>query len=160
METLQITKDSALKAHTEANDKGKKLLENLFGTKVFQRKVTDRIKRFEDVLNEANISDNVRTLLSYNGTDPIMLAAVNFTKAVLICEVLNEGWKPNWDDYSEYKYYPWFDMRSSGGGFSYYVYACDYAYATVGARLVFKSSELAKYAGTQFIDVYRGFMKF
>ena len=56
METLQISKANALKAHEDANSKGKSLLENLFGKKVFQIDVKDRIKNFDDVLKENEIS--------------------------------------------------------------------------------------------------------
>ena len=52
METLQISKANALKAHEDANSKGKSLLENLFGKKVFQIDVKDRIKNFQIALQE------------------------------------------------------------------------------------------------------------
>ena len=78
-------------------------------------------------------------------------------KLVVIAEALNDGWKPNWNDTSEYKYYPWFKMSSSGSEFSYYVYDFGYASTVVGSRLVFKSRELAEYAGKQFEAEYKEF---
>ena len=157
METLEIKKENALKAYDGANEKGKKMLENLFGRKTFLKKVTDRIKTFEDALAEVGASDEVRVLLAYTGSDPVFLAAVNFTKATIICQALNEGWVPNWDNSSEYKYYPWFKMAVSSG-FRYDGCVGDFTYSAVGSRLVFKSSELAVYAGTQFTEIYKSFM--
>jgi hypothetical protein len=84
-------------------------------------------------------------------------AIIAHYKLVIIAQALNEGWKPNWSDYNEYKYYPWFNMRS-GSGFSYHGYVSWLAGTTVGSRLCFKSRELAEYAGEQFIDIYNDFL--
>ncbi|WP_271730210.1 hypothetical protein, partial [Aquimarina algiphila] len=69
---------------------------------------------------------------------------------------LNEGWLPDWDNGEYDKYYPWFKMSSSG--FRYDGYGLRVSGSAVGSRLCFKSSELARYAGEQFTDVYRKFM--
>jgi hypothetical protein len=50
-------------------------------------------------------------------------AIIAHYKLVIIAQALNEGWKPNWSDYNQYKYYPWFDVRS-GSGLSYDDYGC------------------------------------
>ncbi len=75
-----------------------------------------------------------------------------------ITKALNDSWEPNWDDSNEVKYYPRFDMRSAGVGFSHSV--CDGWHSTtaVGSHLCFKSIELAEYAGKQFVDIYKKFM--
>ena len=147
METLQIDKANALKAHEEASIKGKSLLENLFGKKVFLKDVKDRIKNFDDVLQECNISrESFET--SCKGLEPDEIA---YRMAKLVCIVFNEGWIPDWTNSSEYKYVPYFNMGSSSGvGFS--SYGCD-GWATgsiVGSRLCFKSADLAKHAGKLF----------
>ena len=54
-ETLEITKEAAIKAHDEASTKGKTLLENLFGKRVFQKDIKERIKTFDDVLDYHNL---------------------------------------------------------------------------------------------------------
>ncbi len=81
-------------------------------------------------------------------------ATVAHAKLVIITEALNDGWKPNWKDSSEWKYYPWFDMSSPSGP-AYDV--CDdwCSLSNVGSRLCFKSEELAEYAGKQFQKLYR-----
>ena len=76
-------------------------------------------------------------------------------KMVVIVEALNEGWKPDWDNYNEYKYYPWFEMSPSS--FAFYV-SCSgdvAALAGSGSRLKLKSKELARYCGEHFIDIWK-----
>lgn len=149
METIQISVENAKKAHKSAGQKGKKLLENLLGEKVFLETIFQRIKSFDDVLNELKIQD-VDFIESCEGLESDEVA---YRKAKLVCKALNEGWLPDWENHSEYKYYPWFEMgSSSGAGFS-----CDgcvswSTYSDVGSRLCFKSSELAEFAGKLFQD--------
>jgi len=117
--------------------------------------VTERIKTWDDVKKELGISlEVVRTI---NASFPKHLTCQ--WQVEQIVKALNEGWEPNWDDSNEYKYYPWFDMRSSGGGFSFDVGGRVSTRSGVGSRLCFKSSELAKYAATQFKDIYEGMFK-
>ena len=117
-------------------------------------KITDRIKTFEDALNEiGGVSDNAQILLKYNGTDNDMIAAQAQMKLSIIARALNEGWKADWTDHSQYKYYPWFEYKS-GFGFSSANYGNWYADASVGSRLCFKNRELAEYAGKQFQSLY------
>ena len=118
--------------------------------------VTDRIKTFADVCEELGLDAN-KVLPHPDPQSEDEIATNAFVKVSLIAKALNEGWKPNWDDSSEYKYYPWFDMRGSaaGSGFSYSLYGGSYTAAGVGSRLCFKSAALAMYAGTQFEEEYK-----
>ncbi|MGM9780016.1 MAG: hypothetical protein ACI3ZD_17025 [Prevotella sp.] len=113
---------------------------------------------------------------------------ISYLKLRIIVAALNEGWEPEFND-SEYRWYPWFyfytnkeieDMdeeqkselcrcvgRShyhafANGGLSYaHAYnAFSYSPSSYGARLAFKTKELAKYAGKQFIEIYRDFVIF
>lgn len=76
----------------------------------------------------------------------------------IIAEALNDGWKPNWNDNNEYKYYPWFWMNKPG--FRFYGSLCDISdtYSTGGSRLCFKTRELSDYAGKTFIKLYKDLM--
>ncbi len=158
METLNITKTNVFKAHKEADKKGKELLENLFGKEVLSQKITDRIKTFEDACNKLEVAPDYSFLLAYKGTDADMLSAHAYMKLIIIARALNEGWEPDWTDSSETKYYPWFNNYKPGVGFSRSGYDCWRTYASCGSRLCFKSSELAMYAGTQFIEIYNQFL--
>ncbi|CAA0192838.1 hypothetical protein [Tenacibaculum maritimum] len=151
-EAITIQKEAALKAHKNANSKGKTLLENLLGKKLFLKEVTDRIKKVADVLEDNNITQEQIDKMFANTPEHFKCQFI----AELLCKSLNEGWTPNWDNSNEHKYYPWFKMGSSGFRFV----VCDYwtTDSFVGSRLCFKSRKLAKYAGEQFEDLYKKFM--
>jgi len=155
MEKLEIKKDAAIAAYENAKNSGKQLLEDLFGKNIFIKDITDRIKTFNDVLSELKIDPQD----FHNKTYQMEADTKAYEQVKLIVKALNEGWLPDWSNSNEYKYYPYFKIGSpSGSGFSY----CDYvvwpALSTVGSRLCFKSSELARYAGEQFEDIYKDFL--
>jgi hypothetical protein len=82
-------------------------------------------------------------------------------KLFIVAEALNEGWQPNWNDTDECKYYPWMEVNASeeqpsGFGLSYRGFDFGYDDTVVGSRLLYKSWELAKYAGIQFKELYEG----
>jgi hypothetical protein len=81
-------------------------------------------------------------------------------KLVIIAKALNKvanngkRWKPDWNNGTWDKYYPWFVMGGSSG-FRLYGFDGWLSDSSVGSRLCFCSSELAKYAGKQFIKLYK-----
>lgn len=87
-------------------------------------------------------------------------AIIAHYQLVIIAQALNEGWEPNWDDSSEWKYYPWFDLEkatTAGSGFAFGVCADVRTFSDVGSRLCFRSRELAVYAGETFLDMYKDY---
>ncbi len=155
-ETLEITRQAAIKAHDEASTKGKTLLENLFGKRVFQKDIKERIKTFDDVIRElGDDPEEFKNAISIM-EEPDEIA---YVKLKLIAEALNEGWTPDWSNGEFDKWYPWFDMNdsSSAGRFSFSVADDQDSFSDVGSRLCFKSKDLATYAGTQFLDIYKDF---
>lgn len=114
--------------------------------------VMDRIKSYEDACAD-------------QGIKPLKLSDFDFLpekdreyhfcdhQQVIITRALNEGWEPDYDDTSQYKYTVWYKWVGSGSGFSYsyFVHVCSLSF--VGARLEFKSLELAKYFAKQFIGI-------
>lgn len=90
----------------------------------------------------------------------------NYMKLRVVNKALNmengEPWQPNWADWNEIKYYPWFDMWKAGGvGFSFrgYGYGSTHSGSCVGSRLCFRSRELAEYAAKQFEAEYKAFFQ-
>ena len=158
MDTLQISKANAVKAYNSATTKQQELLVNLFGADTFKKvksgKITDRVKTLEDAIAELGITVN------WSLYENLSKDEIAYLKLKIIARALNEGWTPNWDNDSEYKYWPYFDMRSSAAGFGFS--DSDFggwrSISSVGSRLCYKSSELSEYAGTQFLDVYRDMM--
>ena len=118
-----------------------------------KKEVTERIKTFDDVLQDNGID------FGHFDYDCNELAddEIAYRKLKLIAKSLNEGWTPDWSNSNEYKYFPWFEMRgSSGFRFDGYDYWNSGSY--VGSRLAFKTSKLAEYAGKQFQSIYEQFM--
>lgn len=104
------------------------------------QKITDRVKTEEDVWIESGLNKNAWEKLHI------------FDKLTLVAKVLNEGWIADWNNTNEYKYEPYF--KWTGSAFVFYGYNCWCRFTRVGSRLCFKSSDLAIYAGKQFIDLY------
>lgn len=154
MRTLQIKQDSLLVAFRNAGKEGKQVLSDLFGKQVaLYDNITDRVKSFEDACQVLGISTNVPEVKGLPRKHQKAIIA-NY-KLIVIAEALNEGWKPNWQDSDEYKYYPWFDMSNPAGvGFSHTLNAASYTYALIGSRLCLKNRELAIYFGQTFTDLF------
>ena len=156
-ETLEITRQAAIKAHDEASTKGKTLLENLFGKRVFQKDITERVKSIEDAIRELGNNDVEVIQLNRMKSIGLQNHIIGNQELIVIAKALNEGWQPDWQNDNEYKYFPWFDMdnSSSAGRFSFHGADVQLSHSYVGSRLCFKSEELADYAGTQFLELYR-----
>ena len=154
--TLNVDKKNALKAWREADNKGKQMLENLYGKEIFaNQNVMDRIKTFEDAMEETgrkgvpDFSDLPKDMRRH---------FIALYKMEVITEALNEGWKADWDNSDENKYYPYFIMSPSSFAFGGSDCACAWADAGCGSRLCLKSEKLSNYCGKQFIDLWKQFI--
>lgn len=187
---LEVLKEDAVSAYNSASEEQKEILEQLFGKAAFRpADVRERIKTFEDAceeLGEHHAFVAAFRIAEANGAFGSDIIA--YLKLRIIVAALNEGWEPEFND-SEYRWYPWFyfytnkeieDMdeeqkselcrcvgRSginayANGGLScaYALYAFSHSFSNGGARLAFKTKELAEYAGKQFIEIYRDFVIF
>ena len=152
---LQIEKENAIKAFNTTNADGKELLSNLFGKEVFNLKITDRVKTAEDAYKVLGLVQPPLfcTPISKKGDE---LSVEAYRTLIVVAKALNEGWQPDWDDTSEYKYFPYFKQKA-GFGLSYDDCAYWFTRTDVGSRLCFKSSAIAKYAGEQFKELYEAY---
>jgi len=117
------------------------------------------LKTFEDACKVLGIEPSVvPTFELYPEQDRKAMQA--HAKLVLIARAANQlandnkPWQPDWNDYAQYKYYPWFDMGGSSG-FQYDVCGHWSSFSDVGSRLCFINSHTAGYVGTQFIELYK-----
>ena len=117
--------------------------------------IKDKVKSFEDACKVLDITPSVPVVTGIPEKYQKPLIA-NY-QLMVIAEALNEGWTPDWSNGEWDKWYPWFNMdnSSSAGRFSFGVAAFRGSVSAVGSRLCFKSEELADYAGTQFLELYR-----
>lgn len=116
------------------------------------KKITELVKTFEDarkLTGRPDVPD-----FSNLPTDMRKHFEAQY-KMIVIAEALNEGWIPDWDNYNEYKYYPWFEMSPSSFAFDVSDYGTADAIAGSGSRLKFRTRELANYAAEQFIDIWK-----
>lgn len=116
------------------------------------QKITELVKSFEDARNMTGRPDVPD--FSNLPTDMRKHFEAQY-KMIVIAEALNEEWIPDWDNYDEYKYYPWFEMSPSSFAFVVSVYGSALAFAGSGSRLKFRTRELAEYAAKQFIDIWK-----
>ena len=148
-----------------------------YSVSVFNFRIEER--EYEDITNRVKSYADACKVLGIEPMDESGMKAQGFRKDEItrrqletITEALNEGWKPNWADTNEYKYYPWFDIEVSRvqtedvdtlGADAGLSCACTYnaasiTYANVGSRLCFHDRETARYAGRTFTDLYAQFL--
>ena len=113
------------------------------------------IKSFEDACKALGIEPNLPEVS--NLPEDMQKPTVAAYKLMIIYKAINNGWKPDWSNSDEYKYFPWFRVLSSGFGFV--VSFCDYDFTdtTVGSRLCTDSSEKALYIARQFEQEYKDY---
>lgn len=107
-----------------------------------------------------------------------------YLKMRIVVAALNEGWTPDWGNKDEYKWYPWYYIlteeeyndldddakclvvgRAHGNAYAYgglvdsdACHVSSHSNTVSGARLAFKSKELAVYAGQQFGELWASFL--
>ncbi|MEO6282166.1 MAG: hypothetical protein ABIN80_22945 [Dyadobacter sp.] len=106
--------------------------------------------RAEDIIPYANPKNDDQ--LALNG----------FAKALVLTRALNQGWVPDYNNRDQDKWEIWWNMRdqaAGGRGFSLCRVDDDHSISVVGARLVFKDRETARYAAThpEFSEIYKAF---
>lgn len=126
-------------------------------TAVEPKDITKRVKSYADacaVVGIEPINEEMLVKLGFTNEE------ISRRKLATIAEALNEGWAPDWNNTDECKYYPWFYINPNTNG-AYAGLSCththsaaSYAVATIGSRLCFKTSALARYAGETFTELY------
>lgn len=157
--------ESANEARIEAERLAEKLGVEVITliSKVFTypKDITKRVRTYEDaceVMGVEPINEYALKKLGFNDDE------IANRKLKTIVAVLNDGWSPNWADTTERKYYPYFKIETSTDGADCGLAsppshsAWTHSTASVGARLAFKNSELAEYAGSQFTGLYEAIM--
>ena len=148
--------------------------------------ITDKIKTFQDACDALGIGSQkaLPELLQPDYASIVPPHIVALLKLEIITKALNEGWQ--WiPDRDTMTFWPWFwlytnneiesmsDMEKekiglisakdvsgyySGLGYADSNTAWSYSYAHIGSRLAYKSEELAKYSGRQFIDIWKDYL--
>lgn len=175
-EKIEIQRANAINAYNKADEKGKKLLKDLFGetTFNFDYKDVNSYERACAVIGEEPVDfDELNDTLENNGFEPLSAHEIAYRKLVTIAKALNLGWCPNWANFDEYKYYPWFDLKKEdtpagvgGAGHAFdlgvscvrsgNVASTSSAYC--GGALASESREIAIYFGKQFAEIWQDYL--
>jgi hypothetical protein len=117
--------------------------------KAWEAYIIPRIKIFEDACAETG--NNPMDYRFQQGTPD----EIAYRKYKVVCEALNGGWKPDWKNRNQAKWYPWLEYDEATAGFRFDVslYTYSFSYSGGGSRLRLCSSEIAKHAGTQFLEL-------
>ena len=106
--------------------------------------------------NVVQLEDVERLVTDINPKHIKALIALN--KLFTIAQAWNkeDGFVPDFSDWQQNKWFPWFKYDKYAAGFVYAntAYAATYASAVLGSRLCFKSSARAAQFGKQFADLY------
>lgn len=110
---LKINAEKALKAYKSADSNGRLILEQLFGEELFNPKnIMDRVKTFEDAMNELGSEHKLVTLYEsfmkdIPEKDDFDNDVASYLKLRIVVAALNEGWEPQFTE-DEYRWYPYF----------------------------------------------------
>jgi hypothetical protein len=114
------------------------------------------IKSFEDACEKLGMDPTKLPDVSGIPEEFVKPIIANY-KLHIVYKAINNGWKPDWSNWNQYKYFPWYRVLSSGFGFSHADYHCDYSFTCVGSRLCTGSSVKAMYIAEQFKDLYKDY---
>lgn len=154
MENLTAAKADVKKVYDAGNNTQKALIRKLFPKESFDKGIMDKVKTFEDACKIKKISPKSIELKGLTKDE------IAYRKLKIIAEVLNEGWKPDWMNSNESKWWPWFYLNvKSGLGLSFVGVDGVNSASAVGSRLCFKSRELAEYVAKQFTAIYGDYLK-
>lgn len=157
----------------EASDAVKEIINededvNVFDFYTEEQEYTDiceRVKSYADACAVLGVDRMDEKAMKASGFRPDEIAR---RKLETITEALNEGWRPDWNNTDEPKYYPWFyikpgagkdaegkpNVASAGLAYAYTDDAASNTYAHFGSRLCFHERRTAAYAGDTFRDLY------
>ena len=113
--------------------------------------ITDRVKTYEDACRVLGVNPDIVI------SDVLSNAEIAYRKLCVVIKALNGGWKPCLGDLCEHKYFLIF--RLENGCQVFHGVDTFFSRSEVPITSLFKSHELAEYAGTQFIDLYRNWLQ-
>ena len=142
---ISLSIDEAKLLHNGATEERKLELEELF-PELKPISIIDRVKTYKDALEVLN-----RDHFNETNLYPREIAR---RKLEIIIEALNEGWKLDFGNYKQDKWYCYFYGANAGFGYSAAGHSPAGAFALVGVRLCLKNKALADYVGTQFRYLY------
>jgi hypothetical protein len=149
---MELKKEDAKLIYEGAPDKIKKKLESEFGPETFKKIDFKDLNSFED-LCKANGTTTTEFEAMLKDL-PISQTLKTVAKLELLSDGINQGWMPDTLDTNQKKWFPVFNISSSGLDFSLSFYYYDHARAYVGFPFCFESEEKSNHAGKKFIKLW------
>ncbi len=125
-------------------------------------KELEKLKTFEDACKVLRLTPK-KVIPDFAGFPKKDHAAmIAHAKLVIIARAANKlankgkEWVPDWSNYDQWKYYPWFEMKGSSG-FRFSVCGRWNTYSFVGSRLCYISREVCTYVATTFFELYKAY---
>lgn len=143
---LSLSIDEAKLLYNGASLERKFVLEEFF-PELKPQPITDRVQTYKDALEVLR-----RKHFDENNLYPSEIAS---RKLEIIIEALNEGWKPNFNDPTQSKWYCYFTGSTTGLKYLLSTNSPTIAYSSIGVRLCLKDKKLADYTGEQFLYLYK-----
>lgn len=182
MDKLKIDREKVIDLYLESSQEQQKVLEKLFGLETFYpHGIMDSIRTFDDAWKA--LGPNHPLVKEYEAIckADVTQRLISYSKLFIVTAALNEGWVPEFKE-KEHRYFPQFfaysdeevnkmsEEQMSRVAIRYSSYAdvscglfcasggCVISATIVGSRLVFKTRELAEYAGKQFLSLYADYL--
>jgi hypothetical protein len=123
---VELTSDEVNEMFKASDDNQKNILDKFL---IRDNGVMDKVTSYKTACKVLGIEPNHKT---------------SYERLTTIIKALNNGWKPNFKDSNERKYYNYFHNNQSG--FSFYAVYCYYTNMLVPSALYLKDEETALYA--------------
>jgi hypothetical protein len=153
---LEITEKTAKEIYENSPSSLRTILEETFGVDCFKKTDFRDFKTFDDLCRATGTTEN-----DFNKKwDPATFgpSTIAFERLKICTRAYNQDWAFNAYNTDQYKWYPYFQVSSSGFGFSCTTYGYDDALTLVGSRLCFESNEKATHAGETFNKLFEDFI--
>lgn len=151
METVEIDKEHLIQIYNGADKKTKSRIETAVGNKEMFIPKPKLIETWEEAAKVLKL-DPVKSLPFPKPTNKRQKVANANWIMDCMCEVISidpktgKRYEPDWNNSSEYKWYPWYTFNA-GVGFRFCFSCFDSDFSVVGSRLVFPTKDLSDHFG-------------
>lgn len=153
-DNIEVSDELITKAFSQADSGQKTLMKKYFkikdGSEAF-----DKIKDYKSFCKYFGIKElTIKDFEQFGDQAKKMFA---FHKIKNFETYFNDGWKPDWSNSNEYKWYPYFEFKKGSGGWCFY--GSDVRiYISYAVAAFYKDQKIADFIGKTFLDIYSDFM--
>jgi hypothetical protein len=149
---LEIKKEKAKLLFEGSPEWFKKELIEEFGEDFFKKMEFELLDSFDKCCKKSGTSEeefNKKFLKA-----DLSIDALNHERLGIINAAINDGWVLDYANHDQRKWFPVFEVSSSGFGFSCSSYRYVNASSGVGSRLCFETEEQSDYSAVRFIKYW------